>query len=64
MNINNFLQKNETILCDIREPDEHNRERIAEAVNTPLSSFHHDDLYKIAKDKVLVFIVNQETERR
>lgn len=47
--------KNEVILCDIREPDEHNRERIAEAINTPLSSFHHDDLHKIGKGKTLVF---------
>ena len=43
------------LLCDIREPDEHNRERIAEAINTPLSSFHHDDLHKIGKGKTLVF---------
>ena len=26
------------LLCDIREPDEHNRERIHEALNVPLSS--------------------------
>jgi rhodanese-related sulfurtransferase len=46
---------NEVILCDIREPDEYNRERIADAINTPLSLFHHDDLHKIGKDKIWIF---------
>jgi rhodanese-related sulfurtransferase len=50
-----FCQQQNILLCDIREPDEHNRERIGEAINTPLSSFHSEDLLRIGKDKVLVF---------
>lgn len=43
------------LLCDVREPDEHNRERIGEAMNVPLSSFHHGDLEKVANGRTLVF---------
>lgn len=45
----------EVVLCDIREPDEHNRERIADAINTPLSSFNSDEFESLANEKVLVF---------
>ena len=50
-----FCQQDEILLCDIREPDEHNRERIGEAINTPLSSFHSEDLQRLSKGKTLVF---------
>lgn len=43
------------LLCDVREPDEHNRERISEAMNVPLSSFHYGDLEKVANGRILVF---------
>jgi rhodanese-related sulfurtransferase len=50
------LSENENVLlCDIREPDEHNRERIHEALNVPLSSFQHGDLQKVANGRTLVF---------
>lgn len=50
-----LCKQDEILLCDIREPDEHNRERIGEAINTPLSSFHSEDLRRLSKGKTLVF---------
>jgi rhodanese-related sulfurtransferase len=50
-----LVKTQEVILCDIREPDEHNRERIADAINTPLSSLHQQDIKSLAKGKVVVF---------
>ncbi len=42
------------VVCDIREPDEYNYERIIGAINQPLSSFETNDLINKLGDKKLV----------
>lgn len=46
---------NNILICDIREPDEYNREHIVGAKNYPLSTLQIDKLNDIAKDKKIIF---------